>query len=106
MDTLLPDVKTINQLEKIKFNLEIKINKYIESNTIFINESGLYSLILSSKMADAKEFRRWVTNDVLVSIRKTGSYNIVKNGKIFDEHKLKELEDKSCIYIIKIKNSI
>lgn len=40
----------------------------------FINESGLYSLILSSKLPTAKKFKRWVTSDVLPSIRKTGSY--------------------------------
>lgn len=39
-----------------------------------INESGLYSLILSSKLPTAKEFKRWVTNEVLPSIRKTGAY--------------------------------
>lgn len=43
--------------------------------TIFINESGLYSLILSSKMATAKRFKRWVTSEVLPQIRKTGSYH-------------------------------
>ena len=42
--------------------------------TIFINESGLYSLILSSKLPQAKEFKRWVTNEVLPQIRKTGGY--------------------------------
>ena len=39
-----------------------------------INESGLYSLILSSKSPNAKEFKRWVTSEVLPSIRKHGSY--------------------------------
>lgn len=39
-----------------------------------INESGLYSLILSSKLESAKRFKRWVTFDVLPSIRKTGSF--------------------------------
>lgn len=39
-----------------------------------INESGLYSLILSSKMPTAKRFKRWVTSEVLPQIRKTGSY--------------------------------
>lgn len=39
-----------------------------------INESGLYSLILSSKLPSAKKFKRWVTSEVLPSIRKTGSY--------------------------------
>ena len=39
-----------------------------------INESGLYSLILSSKLPNAKAFKRWVTSEVLPTIRKTGSY--------------------------------
>lgn len=39
-----------------------------------INESGLYSLILSSKMPNARKFKRWVTSEVLPAIRKTGSY--------------------------------
>lgn len=41
-----------------------------------INESGLYSLILSSKLPGAKKFKRWVTAEVLPSIRKTGSYSV------------------------------
>lgn len=43
-------------------------------NMTIINESGLYSLILSSKLPKAKEFKRWVTSEVLPSIRKTGGY--------------------------------
>ena len=39
-----------------------------------INESGLYSLVLFSKLPSAKQFKRWVTNEVLPSIRKTGGY--------------------------------
>lgn len=42
--------------------------------TALINESGLYSLILSSKLPSAKEFKRWVTSEVLPSIRKHGAY--------------------------------
>ena len=41
---------------------------------VVINESGLYSLILSSKLPGAKEFKRWITSDVLPSIRKLGAY--------------------------------
>lgn len=41
---------------------------------IFINESGLYSLILSSKLPKAKDFKRWVTSEILPSIRKHGAY--------------------------------
>ena len=40
----------------------------------FINESGLYSLILSSKLESAKKFKHWVTSEVLPSLRKSGGY--------------------------------
>lgn len=43
---------------------------------IFINESGLYSLILSSKLPTAKDFKRWITKEVIPSIRKTGGYQM------------------------------
>lgn len=43
-------------------------------NLTVINESGLYSLILSSKLPNAKKFKRWVTSDILPTIRKTGGY--------------------------------
>lgn len=45
-----------------------------------INESGLYSLIFSSKMPNAKKFKHWVTAEVLPSIRKTGSYSVHTYG--------------------------
>lgn len=57
-----------------------------KTKTTFINESGLYSLILSSKLPAAKKFKRWVTSEVLPSIRKTGSYGT--------ELKAKEIEAK------------
>lgn len=43
-------------------------------NMTLINESGLYSLIMSSKLSSAKKFKRWVTNEVLPNIRKNGAY--------------------------------
>ena len=45
-----------------------------KSKVVVINESGLYSLILSSKLPQAKAFKRWVTSEVLPQIRKTGGY--------------------------------
>lgn len=48
---------------------------------IFINESGLYALILSSKLESAKRFKRWVTSEVLPAIRKQGGYMIAKEGE-------------------------
>jgi Prophage antirepressor len=48
-------------------------------NVTIINESGLYSLILGSKLENAKKFKRWVTSEVLPNIRKTGSYETPKS---------------------------
>ena len=47
-----------------------------ETRAIIINESGLYSLVLSSKLPQAKAFKRWVTSEVLPTIRKTGKYQL------------------------------
>lgn len=49
-----------------------------KSKAIIINESGLYSLILSSKLPAAKKFKHWVTSEVLPALRKTGKYEIPK----------------------------
>lgn len=49
-----------------------------EKEAVIINESGLYSLVLSSKLPNAKKFKRWVTSDVLPSIRRTGGYIAAK----------------------------
>lgn len=53
-------------------------------NMVIINESGLYSLIFGSKLENAKKFKKWVTSEVLPSIRKSGSYNLPQttDGKI------------------------
>ena len=51
------------------------------SNAVFVNESGLYSLILRSNKAEAKVFKRWVTSEVLPSIRKTGSYSTYRYSR-------------------------
>ena len=47
-----------------------------KQNLIIINESGLYSLVLSSKLPSAKKFKRWVTSEVLPALRKTGGYQL------------------------------
>ena len=51
-----------------------------KSKVVIINESGLYSLILSSKLPQAKAFKRWVTSEVLPQIRKTGGYIPTKDA--------------------------
>ncbi|NRT74439.1 prophage antirepressor-like protein [Clostridium beijerinckii] len=50
---------------------------------MIINESGLYSLIFGSKLESVKQFKKWVTNEVLPTIRKTGGY--VNNSKQFTD---------------------
>ena len=52
-----------------------------QKSATFINESGLYSLMLQSKLESAKALKRWVTKDVLPSIRKTGRYDYCINHK-------------------------
>ena len=62
--------------------------------TTFINESGLYSLILSSKLESAKRFKRWVTGEVLPTIRKQGGYLMAKQGENEKDIMIRALE--SC----------
>lgn len=52
------------------------IGSNYKSKTVIVNESGMYSLILSSKLPNAKRFKHWVTSKVLPAIRKTGSYQL------------------------------
>lgn len=53
-------------------------NAYQVVASTFVNESGVYSLIFGSKQERAKEFKRWVTSEVLPSIRKTGQYSVAQ----------------------------
>ena len=62
-----------------------------KQNTIIINESGLYSLILKSKLPEAKQFKRWVTSEVLPSIRKDGGYISISNEMSDEEIMAKAL---------------
>ena len=60
-------------------------------NQVIVNESGMYSLILSSKLEGAKRFKRWVTSEILPSIRKTGAY---ATDSAAAEYKARELRIK------------
>lgn len=73
-----------------------------EQKPTLISESGMYSLIFSSKLEGAKKFKRWVTNEVLPSLRKTGVYETKKHkeeapqrneGKSFIDDAIKQLVD-------------
>lgn len=59
-----------------------KLNK-----TLIVSESGLYNLIFSSRKEEAKIFKRWVTHEVLPSIRKTGSYSLIGQNQELQEYK-------------------
>lgn len=61
-------IKDLDDDERSKFNLGR------QGDTNVINEPGLYSLILRSRKSDAKAFKRWITHEVLPSIRKHGMY--------------------------------
>lgn len=69
-----------NPQKAIRDHIDVEDKTVNDSFTIngtkgtLINESGLYSLILSSKLPSAKKFKRWVTSEVLPAIRKTGHY--------------------------------
>ena len=63
------------------FRLKTDPLKGNEGNSLYLSESGLYSLVLRSKLESAKEFKRWVTSQVLPSIRKTGRYDYCMNHK-------------------------
>src|SRR5699024_3027314 len=51
----------------------------------FVNEDGLYDVILDSRKPEARKFRKWITSEVLPSIRKTGSYNAIDTSQLSPE---------------------
>ena len=59
----------------------------------FINESGMYALIFGSNLPKAKEFKRWVTSEILPALRKNGAYNTNKNPSFFKTGKV------ACDYV-------
>ena len=74
-----------------KSTLPIREGGY-KTRAIAINESGLYSLVLSSKLPQARQFKRWVTSEVLPQIRKTGGYIPTKDseGRLLTEEQIVE----------------
>lgn len=66
------DEEDRNQLENLGVSPSAPLGS--QPHSTFINESGLYSLLIKSRLPEAKKFKRWITSDVLPSIRKTGSY--------------------------------
>jgi anti-repressor protein len=61
-----------------KTTLRLTYSGNMTTNVTIVNEPGLYTLILGSRKPEAKQFKRWITHEVIPSIRKTGSYSIKK----------------------------
>ena len=77
-----------------------------DQEATFINESGLYSLILSSKLPQAKAFKRWVTSEVLPQIRQTGGYIPTRDaqGRQLSEQEVLTLANRIAQRTVKQKN--
>ena len=70
----------LSRLDKDERNTIVLTEGIIGNPTkSIVNESGLYALVLSSRKPEAKAFKKWITSEVLPSIRKTGKYSIVKD---------------------------
>ena len=70
-----------------------------QGSTLYLNESGLYSLIFGSKLEKAKSFKRWVTKDVLPSIRKTGRYDYCINNHKYNDTLTFKIENETDLHV-------
>jgi prophage antirepressor-like protein len=66
-------LKHVDSEDKTTVAFRVSNTNYV-SRAVFINESGVFSLIIRSNLPQAKDFKRWVTHEVLPAIRKTGGY--------------------------------
>ena len=73
------DRKSLKYKASVKMAGSLWTNPNDFSSKIVISESGVYSLVFGSNLPSARQFERWVTKEVLPSIRKTGSYSVTKN---------------------------
>jgi len=79
---------TLDEDEKLTLPV-VRAGQTREMN--FVTESGLYGLIFQSRKPEAKKFRKWVTNEVLPSIRKTGSYSLANKKASLTVQQIEEL---------------
>lgn len=82
-------VSHVDEDDRTKYPIIDELGR--KQETWIINESGLYSLIMSSKLPSAKKFKRWVTSEVLPAIRKTGGYIAGEESMTEDELVLKAM---------------
>lgn len=99
-DNVDEEDKRIVQLSDIQDGESGSLPDHMRGSKIsIINESGLYSLILRSEKPEAKRFKRWITSEVLPSIRKTGSYKVSERIPISEVSSPKEFMEVSMIYL-------
>jgi prophage antirepressor-like protein len=116
-DAIINNVDKEDKLKLENININYKIKKHPHS--IYINESGLYSLLIQSRLKKAKKFKLWITKIVLPSIRKFGYYKLKKehessineimkkinflekqNNKLNNELKIEKFPNGSLVYIV------
>lgn len=90
-----PEDKAIIRNKNIKPTSSVR--QLNNAGEVFINESGMYSLIFHCTLPQAKEFKRWVTSEVLPMIRKTGSYSVVQQSQVIDEEKIRLIVEKIAL---------
>lgn len=78
----------LDQEEKMIYSTKDSMGRY--QDMIYINESGVYEVLFRSKHGKAKEFKKWLKNDVLPSIRQTGQF-VMKDKKYYEE-KIKKIQ--------------
>lgn len=116
-DAIINNVEKEDKIKLENININYKVKKHPHS--IYINESGLYSLLINSRLPKAKKFKLWITKIVLPSIRKLGYYKLKKdyednineimnkinvlekqNDKLKNELKIEKYPNGSLVYII------
>lgn len=89
MSNVTDTLKTLSKDDIDSIDVIDKLNR--KQSIYIINEYALYDVIFKSKKPEAKAFKKWVTHEVLPSIRKTGKYSIPENVKQFSTEKRNEL---------------
>ena len=116
-----PDMtRNLDDDEKGTHNLRIRSENNVEQDRelTIINESGLYAAVIKSRKPEAKKFRKWITKDVIPTIRKTGSYSLsgmaslsshtvranqLANSKAVNRHHI-ELGGRQAVIAYNLKN--
>ncbi len=88
----------LDEDEVRKFNL-----RSLEGDTWFVNEPGLYHIVLTSRSEKAKPFRRWVTHEVLPTIRKEGFYSSLSDEQLLELLTNRQKENPKFLYDASLK---